>query len=261
MSNKKFRYIYGPVSSWRLGSSLGIDPISNPKKLCTFDCVYCQLGRTKVFRKKRLIYIPTREIIKEIKRLPPVKIDYITFSGMGEPTLAKNLGEIISKLKDIRQEPIAVISNASLIYRVDVQRDLRLADLVMLKIDAPTQDMFTKINRPIKSLRFSKIIDGIKRFRSIYKGRLAIQIMFIEKNKGLAKEIAQLVKRLSPDEVQLSTPLRPCAVMPLPKEEFVSIKRHFKDIEGKVICVYDVKKKKTDSIDKIATLMRRGRYD
>ena len=85
-TKKNYRYIYGPVSSWRLGISLGIDPISGKEKICSFDCIYCQLGKTKFFSKKRKIFIPAERIIKEIYLLPPLKIDYITFSGSGEPT-------------------------------------------------------------------------------------------------------------------------------------------------------------------------------
>ncbi len=84
----KYKYIYGPVFSWRLGRSLGIDPISKEKKICTFDCLYCQLGKTDRLTNIRSMFVPTVEIIKEIRKIPPLKIDYLTFSGRGEPTLA-----------------------------------------------------------------------------------------------------------------------------------------------------------------------------
>ena len=102
---KKFNYLYGPVSSWRLGSSLGVDLISSDQKICSLACLYCQLGATMVKTKKRSIYVPTKEIIEEIKTLPPnLQADYITFSGMGEPTLAANLGEAIKQIRTLRYE-------------------------------------------------------------------------------------------------------------------------------------------------------------
>src|SRR3989338_4876143 len=102
-----YRYIYGPVPSWRLGRSLGIDPISRENKVCTFNCVYCQLGHVQLFSDKRDVFVPTEDIIKEINSLPDLKIDYITFSGKGEPPLAENLGGIIREIKKIRDEKIA----------------------------------------------------------------------------------------------------------------------------------------------------------
>ena len=152
--NPKFRYIYGPVSSWRLGSSLGIDVLSAKEKACSFDCLYCQIGRTAVKTKKRKIYAPTKDVIKEISNLPPdLKIDYITFSGTGEPTLASNLGELIKKIKGLRREKIAVITNSSLMNNKAVREELALADFVIAKLDAPNEEMFEKIIHPLsKSL-------------------------------------------------------------------------------------------------------------
>ena len=259
MSYRNLKYIYGPVSSWRLGSSLGIDPISGKKKVCTFDCIYCQLGKTKTFSRRRKIYIPSDKLIKEIKSLASLKIDYITFSGRGEPTLAKNLGNMIRAIRRIIKEKIAVITNASLIDRPCVQEDLKLADLVMVKIDAPSGELFLRVNRPIKGIIFDKILRGIKEFRSKYKGRLALQMMFVEENKDLAGEMADLAKEINLGEIYLSTPLRPCSVRPLSKKEMDIIKAHFKDM--KAISIYDLKKKRVSSINKEATLKRRGSHD
>jgi len=230
MTQNKYHYIYGPVSSWRLGASLGIDPVSTKEKTCTFDCVYCQAGKTQNLSNKRKVFIPTEEVIKEIRSLPDnLKIDYITFSGRSEPTLAKNLGEMIRKIKEIRKEKIAVITNASLIDSKDVREDLKLADFVMAKLDAHTKDLFIKINRPAEGIEFDKVLKGIKEFRAAYEGKLALQIMFIDKNKGYAKDLAKLAKAIDPDEVQINTPLRPCKVRALSKEELNTIK---KSLEG-----------------------------
>jgi len=126
-----FKYIYGPVPSWRLGSSLGIDPLSKDGKVCSFDCLYCQLGETKFLTDERKKFVPGEEVIGELDSLPTLKIDYITFSGMGEPTLASNLGQMIKAIKKIRKEKIAVLTNSSLMHREDVQKDLFCADFVV----------------------------------------------------------------------------------------------------------------------------------
>ena len=110
MDAKSFKYVYGPVSSWRLGCSLGIDPVSKGRKICSFDCIYCQVGKTGLLIDERHRFINCEDIIKELDSLPPLEIDYITFSGAGEPTLASNLGEMIRGIKKIRQEKIAVIT-------------------------------------------------------------------------------------------------------------------------------------------------------
>src|SRR3989338_1906861 len=130
-----YQHIYGPVYSWRLGMSLGIDPISIDKKICNFDCVYCQLGRTKEFTEERKIFIPTNDILREVQILPYIPIDHLTLSGRGEPTLAKNLGAMILGLRETSDEKIAVITNSSLLHRDDVQADLLLADYVIAKLD------------------------------------------------------------------------------------------------------------------------------
>ena len=229
MPKKNFKYIYGPVSSWRLGRSLGIDPVSGKNKICSFDCIYCQAGKTKVLTDKRKVFVPTRKIIEELRNLPAGRrIDYITFSGSGEPTLAKNLGQIIKAIKKIRREKIAVLTNSSLIYRKDVQRDLSLADFVMAKLDVHSQDLFVKINQPVKRIKLDKIIKGIKQFKKNFRGRLALQVMFVKENKEFAKEITRIAKGINPDEIQINTPLRPCRVRPLPREELNMIKKHFK---------------------------------
>src|ERR1041385_6644219 len=119
-----FKYIYGPVYSWRLGISLGIDPISRKEKICNYDCVYCQLGPTTQWVLERQVFIPTENVIEEIGRLKDIPLDYLTFSGRGEPTLAANLGQMIRGLKKIRREKIAVITNSSLLHSPDVQDDL-----------------------------------------------------------------------------------------------------------------------------------------
>jgi len=253
------KYIYGPVASWRLGRSLGIDPISSRQKICTFDCIYCQIGRSKPYSGKRRIFVPTEKLIQELVSLPPLKIDYITLSGTGEPTLAKNLGQIIKAIRQIRREKIAVLTNSTLLLRKSVQNDLLLTDFVMAKLDASSQAPLFKINQPSKSQKFKNIIKGIKAFKSRYKGRLALQIMFVKANKKYAEEIAKVAKDINPDEIQINTPLRPGRIKALTRKDIKAIAQCFKGM--KVITVYDKKKKKqTKPINKRAVLKRRGKH-
>jgi len=257
LTNRNYRHIYGPVPSWRLGSSLGVDPISGSEKACTFDCVYCQIGKTRLLTDRREKFVSAAEIEKEISSLPPIEIDYITFSGAGEPTLAKNLGQIISSVKKLRKEKTAVLTNSSLMYREDVAKDLSLADLVVCKLDAPSQDVFEKINRPVKNIRFDNVIRAIKDFKGYYKGRLALQIMFIQENRIYAKDIARVAKEIRPDEVQLNTPLRPCGVRPLSRVEMAGLEGYFASLN--TVSVYNAKRKAVSPISAEDTLKRRGK--
>ena len=234
---KNCKYIYGPVLSWRLGVSLGVDIISKAEKVCSFDCIYCQVGKTDILTNKRQAFVSTNEVIREVEGLPEFKIDYITFSGRGEPTLASNLGEVIREIKKIRKDKIAVITDSSLIDREDVQKDLSLADLVIAKLDACSGEIFNKINRPLRGITFDKIIKGIKIFKSGFKGRLTLQIMFIDENRSCVRELARIAREIDPDEIQLNTPLRPCGVKPLSQGDLNALKEYFKGMN--VVSVYD----------------------
>jgi len=253
---RDFKYIYGPVFSWRLGASLGIDPLGGKIKICSFDCIYCQIGKTDLLIKERKEFVSPDEIIEEIKSLPSLKIDYITFSGMGEPTLAKNLGKIVKGIRKIRKEKIAILTNASLMDREDIRCDLSLFDLVITKLDVYSQDSLKRINRPLENIKFFKILEGIRRFKRDYKKKFVLQIMFVEENRDGAKELAEIAKEISPFQVQINTPLRPCKVKPLSKEEIYKIREHFQGLN--TICVYDIKKKKVSPISREETLRRRG---
>jgi len=256
---KDFKYIYGPVPSWRLGSSLGIDLLSERDKICTFNCTYCQIGQTLFYTTERKVFVPTKKVIEEIKALPKIHIDYITFSGRGEPTLAENLGEVIKEVKKLRKEPIAVLTNSSLMGREDVRKDLVFADLVACKIDASSNKTFALINRPDKTMRLESVLDGIKNFRKIYKNKLALQIMFIEENKDQAQKIAALANEINPDEVQINTPLRPSRRGSLSESQMSKIKEYFKDLN--VVSVYEAPHIKVESISTSDTLRRRGKEE
>ena len=248
--------IYGPVSSWRLGRSLGIDLLSTRRKVCSFNCVYCQLGETDQFIVEPRGFISLEQLTSEIELLNPIKADYATFSGMGEPTLASNLGEAIELARSILDLPIAVLTNSSLMFREDVRQQLAHADTVVAKLDVPNEELFAMVNRPAPGLHFNRIKDGIRLFRRKYRGKLALQIMFIEANKDYASEIATLARQISPDEVQIDTPLRPSKVKPLPRENIASIREKFNNLRN-VITVYEALKPKVRPLDLVETLRRR----
>jgi wyosine [tRNA(Phe)-imidazoG37] synthetase (radical SAM superfamily) len=262
MEQPKYKYIYGPVSSWRLGRSLGIDPISSFQKVCTFDCVYCQTGRTEVFSNTREVYVPTEALIHELRSLPDVPIDYITFAGNGEPTLAKNLGEMIRAVKMVRNEKIAVITNASLLNRRDVVEDLVLADLVEAKLDACSSESFKAVNRPMPEILWEDIVEGLKMFRKIYQKHLVLQVMFVASNKACAAAIAKIAHQIGPEEVEINTPLRASAVKPLSIEVIEEITAIFRGICGeqiKVRSVYEVKREASLPFCQPSTERRRGK--
>ncbi len=248
--------IYGPVASWRLGRSLGIDLLDTRKKVCSFNCVYCQLGETDQFIIEPREFINLEQLTSEIELLSPIKADYATFSGMGEPTLASNLGEAIELARSNLGLPIAVLTNSALMFREDVRQRLTHADTVVAKLDVPNEELFAMVNRPAPGLHFNRIRDGLRFFRDKYKGKLALQVMFIEANKDYALEIAALARQISPDEVQIDTPLRPSKVKPLSRENIASIREKFNNLRS-VITVYEAPKPKVLPLDLAETLRRR----
>ena len=250
--------IYGPVPSWRLGRSLGIDLLPTKGKTCSFDCIYCQLGKTVHPLTERREFVSLGRLATELERVKGIAADYATFSGVGEPTLAYNLGEAIKLVKATLELPVAVLTNSSLMVREDVRRELSLADVVVAKVDAPNEELFRQINQPAVECTLDEIIRAITLFREGYRGKLALQIMFIEANKGCASEMVRLAEQFSPDEVQLNTPLRPSSVKPLTPAEIAAIRREFTSLP-KVITVYEAPKLDVTPLNLMATLRRRPR--
>lgn len=235
---------------------MGVDLLSCKDKICSFNCIYCQIGETSFYTTERKVFVPTERIIKEINALPEIKIDYITFSGRGEPTLAKNLGEAIKEVRKIRKEPIAVLTNSALLPLEEVRRELLPSDLVSCKIDASQDSAFALINRPDGSIKFESILEGIKKFRKMYKKKLALQIMFVRENKNEAKELATIASDIGPDEIHINTPLRPSGAKALSKSDILRIKGYFRGLS--VISVYDRRRPDIIPINKKETLRRRG---
>ncbi len=215
------KYIYGPVPSRRLGSSLGIDPI--PSKTCNFQCIYCQLGKTTNFTNIRNNFFPKEDIITELERaieLHENSIDYITFVGSGEPTLYKDLKELILKAKEFSNKPICVITNGSLLNQKEVQNALMLSDLILPSLDAGDKKSFIKINRPHPSLSFKKIIQGFINFRKIFKGKFWIEVMLMKGINDSKEELLKIKKKIdlvNPDRIDINVPIRP------PVEKWVKI--------------------------------------
>jgi len=239
--------------------SLGIDPLSENKKICNLNCIYCQLGKTIQIDNTRREFVPTKEIIEELKVFPLISdIDYVTFSGRGEPTLAKNLGELIKESKRVTNKKIAVITNATLIDQESVCEDLAMADYVLAKLDAHNQKIFDLVDVPESELSFKTIVDSLIAFRKQYKGKLAIEIMFIGENKNYAKEIAGICREIGADEIQINTPLRACAVKALSQNELEQIKTFFLGLHA--ITVYERQVEEFDSINKKDTIKRHGNY-
>ena len=214
---KEKSYLYGPVLSRRLGYSLGINVI--PFKTCTFDCIYCQLSKTTHKTIERKEYIVSQEILRQVKKalLTEKKIDYITFAGSGEPTLHSEIGKIIKAIKKMTSIPIAVITNGSLLFIKKLRNDLQNADLVVPSLDAATDEIFRKIDRPFPSLDIEKIINSFKDFRREYKGLIWLEVMLVKGINDDLKHIQKLktiIREINPDKIQLNTVVRP------PNEKF-----------------------------------------
>ncbi len=225
-------YVYGPVPSRRLGLSLGLNII--PKKTCTLNCIYCQCGRTTNLTLARRSFYPIDEILKEVRTaVAEHRIDYLTFSGEGEPTLNKDIGKLIRLLKAEFKIPVAVITNSTLLFDPKVRHDLYRADLVVPSLDAADQKTFHRINRSHPDLKVEKIVQGLKTFRRYYKGKLWLEIMLV---KGVNDSPEHLMKlrrlayEIKPDRVHLNTVVRPPAekdALPLTMDDLNQVKLLF----------------------------------
>lgn len=215
--NGNFNIIFGPVPSRRLGKSLGINNI--PPKICSYSCIYCQLGKnTEMTADRRIFYNPDEIFEKVSIKVEAAlnkgeKIDYITFVSDGEPTLDVNLKSTILKLKKLGF-PVAVISNSSLIFMDEVKEALWAADLVSLKVDTAEEDIWKKINRPHRQLDLNLILKSILDFSKNYKGILLTETMLIKNINEDEKHIEKTAEFLSQLNIQkhyLSIPIRPPA--------------------------------------------------
>lgn len=229
----KYKHIFGPVPSRRLGNSLGIDIVYH--KVCSLDCVYCEVGKTTLHTAQRAEYIPYEKIVEELKDYfnNNPDPDYITFSGSGEPALNSRIGDIINFIGSLRPDvPIAVLTNGTLFYDKSVRNELSGADLVLPSLDAISQEIFNKINRPVIGLDVHDHIQGLIDFRKEYKGQIWLEV-FILPDYNTSKEeligLKKAIKDIAPDKVQLNSLDRPGTVRDI-KEISEKELNHIKDI-------------------------------
>jgi len=206
------RYVFGPVPSRRLGFSLGVDII--PGKYCCFDCIYCQIGKTTNHEIERKSFFDPYKIVSEVieKVNTSDHIDYITFSGSGEPTLNSDLGLIIDEIKRSVDIPISVITSGALLSQEDVRKDLSGVDVVLPSLDAVSEDIFRYINRPHLMIEIQSIISGLELLRRDYRGRIWLEIMLVKDindDKEELRKIKEVIGSIRADKVQLNTVTRP----------------------------------------------------
>ncbi|MBM3292978.1 MAG: radical SAM protein [Candidatus Aminicenantes bacterium] len=226
-------FTYGPVPSRRLGFSLGVDLL--PFKTCSMDCVYCQLGPNRRTTVRRREHAPARAVLAEIRAALASgrRIDAVTFSGSGEPTLHAGLGRIIRAIKRQTTVPVVVLTNSSTLSRPEVRLALAAADIVIPSLDAATESVLRRVNRPHPSLTAARIIDGLAAFRRRFKGQIWLEILLVKGiNDGPAhlRALRRAIARLAPDRVQLNTVVRPPAepwAKPLSRPELERIKASF----------------------------------
>ena len=208
-----YNYLFGPVPSRRLGMSLGVDLV--PSKVCSLDCVYCEVGKTTKLTLDRMEYIPARKVIAELDDYFSTNSDpdYFTFSGAGEPTLNVSIEIIIDHLKNKKPSiPIAVLTNGTLLFDKEVRKALLKADLILPSLDAASQETFEKLNRPAKHLSVKKHIQGLIDFSKEYTGRIWLEVFILpgyNTHRSELLAIKEIIDKIEPELIQLNTLDRP----------------------------------------------------
>lgn len=261
-----YKYIFGPVPSRRLGRSLGVDII--PSKLCTLDCVYCEVGKTDKRGLARKEYYPTNEILDEVRRALQefTAIDHITLSGSGEPTLHSGIGTILHGIKQMTTIPVAVLTNGTLFSLQEVRQALLEADIVSPSLDAVTEAAFQKVDRPHPKLHLAEIIEGLRQFRAEYRGQLWIEVLFVKGYNDAPEDIQRLkevLDSLRPDKIHINTIVRPPAeptAQPLSNEQLWYIKNFLGEKAEVISTAYTVHTNSGDTLHEesiLAALERR----
>jgi len=222
--------VFGPVPSRRLGRSIGINNI--PPKVCSYSCVYCQVGATASPQvEPRPIYPPDEVAANVVAHVAKVRtrgerIDYLTFVPDGEPTLDAGLARSIELLRPFGI-PIAVISNGSLAWRAEVREALRLADWVSVKVDTVDEETWQQVNRPAARLRLTTVLDGIRMLANGFPGRLVSETMLVagvnDEPAGVSR-VGAFLREIGVSTAYLAIPTRPPAVPTVhpPDEEAVT---------------------------------------
>ena len=240
------KYLFGPVLSRRLGLSLGVDLLP-PKKVCSMDCLYCECGKTdrKFLTLERKEWVPTEEVKRELKELLSKEdfyVDYVTFSGNGEPTLHIKFGEIARFIKTLRPDlRLALLTNASTLYMDEVLEELEPFDLVSPSLDAVSERVFKKVNHPARGLTVEKILKGLEKLKATFKGKIWLETLFVKGVNDSPEEVELIgreVHRLKPDRWQINTVVRPPAynVKGLSEEELLEIARKVNYPKTDIVC-------------------------
>ncbi len=250
---EKYKHIFGPVPSRRLGMSLGVDLV--PHKVCTMDCVYCECGKTTKLTLNRKEYVLFKNVKTELEDFfsKNPNPDYITFSGAGEPTLNSKIGEVLKFIKNFKPEiPVAVLTNGSLFWDKQVRDEIMNADIVLPSLDAAIKEDFIKINKPEENLCIEKYVEGLIQFSKEFKGKIWLEILFIpDYNDSLENinKLKEIILEINPEKVQLNTLDRPGTVNEiraathselnriittwnLPNVEIIAAPPHRKDIKS-----------------------------
>jgi len=206
-------YVFGPVPSRRLGLSLGVDLI--PPKTCTFDCLYCQVGRTTSRTLEPKPFVPVREVVAEIKRKILKNVpDAITLAGSGEPTLYSEIDQVIASIKKMTEIKVALLTNGALFWKEEIRQRVLKADIIMPTLSSAFDHTFREIHRPHPGLDLATIINGLKMLRQDYKGQIFLEVVFlagVNDTKREVEALKNLVKQISPEKIQLNTVVRPPA--------------------------------------------------
>ncbi|MFW5889833.1 MAG: radical SAM protein [Marinilabiliaceae bacterium] len=246
------QFIFGPVPSRRLGMSLGIDLV--PRKVCSLDCVYCEVGTTTKLTTQRMEYVPYNKVIKELEEflehhVPP---DFITFSGYGEPMLNSRAGDVLQYIKThYPLLQVAVLTNGTLLHDPQVRKELMQADLVLPSLDAATENTFRKLNRPAEDMDVKRHIKGLADFKKEFQGEMWLEIFILpgyNDNNRDVEELRKAIETIRPDRVQLNTLDRPGAIQgirPATEGELNAIKEKLKFPGAEVVASSATRKTST----------------
>jgi len=264
IENNNQKYVYGPVPSRRLGRSLGVDIV--PYKTCSYDCIYCQLGRTTNKTTQLKEWVPSDMVIDQVKNKLESHPDYITISGSGEPTLNSKIGEVIVRIKEMTGIPIAILTNGSMLWSPEVRRSLQTADLVLPSLDAGSEWLFQYVNRPHPDIPFDKMLEGLVEFRDEYAGKFWLEILLLGGVTTVETQVnalAHAIKLIGPDKVHVHTVSRPPAedfAMAVPQERLKEIASQLSE-KAEIIAMSSVIQEQyvtsTRSQDILALLRRR----
>ena len=256
-------YVFGPVPSRRLGRSLGVDVV--PFKTCTYDCVYCQLGRTTCKTIERKEWVPLEEVLDEVKAKLSTRPDYITLSGSGEPTLFSRLGDLVGGIKRMTDVPVALLTNGSLLWTPHVQAAIRNVDLLVPSLDAGDDAMFRRVNRPHDAISFEQLMKGLVASRKVCRGEYWLEVFLLAGCTATeleVKKLAHCAGLIKPDRIQINTVTRPPAessAAGVARERLDELSRLF-DPPAEVIADYHHVHEHTQfsmSRDEIVNLLRR----